>query len=387
MPVKFETKKVPMETLGEYLSEIRNGLGLTLEEVAQQTGLYEKFIYYIEQGKYQLLPPDVYVLGFLKKLANIYKVPETALIVQYKKERGIVENVSRDKISPQKNWRNWLEKITITPKFLTLSGSAALGVIAFFYIIAQVFAINRTPSLEIFEPKNDAVIKGSSISVVGKTEPGMVLAINGQNVFVQNDGTFHATVGVAPGQKELKVDAQNKFGKQSTKVLSLRVEEPTIAGASTVVPSDLQLELRFSKATKISMVRDGVEIADEIVPAQGIKSIVAQEKVVLTTSDAGSTVAILNGKELGVLGKSGQVLTIPFTKEATSLVGPAGQSEPTPVVTPEPVVTETPKAVAKKPAPQPEPVEEPEEPVSEPEAPAYTQPSTPASPGGSVTQN
>jgi cytoskeletal protein RodZ len=74
MPVKFETKKVPMETLGEYLSEIRLQFNFTLEEVAQKTGLYEKFIYYIEQGKYQLLPPDVYVLGFLKKLATVYKI-------------------------------------------------------------------------------------------------------------------------------------------------------------------------------------------------------------------------------------------------------------------------------------------------------------------------
>lgn len=337
MPVKFETKKVPMETLGEYLSEIRGQLNLTLEEVAQKTGLYEKFIYYIEQGKYQLLPPDVYVLGFLKKLAGIYKVSPESLLEQYKKERGIVENVARERIAPQRGWRSWLNKITVTPKLLTITGSVALSVFAFFYVVIQVFAINKTPSLEIMEPKNDAVISGTSVSVSGKTEPGITIAINGQNVFVQNDGTFHTTLGVAPGQKELKVDAVNKFGKQSSKTISMRVEEPQVAGAQTVIPSELQLELHFSKATKISLVRDGIQIPEEIVPAQGIKTIVADSKIILTTSDAGSTQVFLNGKDLGLLGRVGQALTIPFTRDASSLVAPLPTPTPAPASTPAPV--------------------------------------------------
>ncbi len=338
MSVKFETKKVPMETLGEYLSEIRTQLNLTLEEVAQKTGLYEKFVYYIEQGKYQLLPPDVYVLGFLKKLAAVYKVSPESLIDQYKKERGIVEHVAREKIAPQRSWRGWLQKVTITPRLLTITGSVTISVIAFFYVVVQVFAINKTPSLEILEPKNDAVINGTSVSVSGKTEPGIIISINGQNVFVQNDGTFHTTLGVAPGQKELKVEAQNKFGKQSTRIVSMRVEDPHVAGAETVVPSDLRLELRFSKATKISMIRDGIQIPDEVVPAQGVKTIVADTKIILTTSDAGSTSVFLNGKSLGILGALNQVLTIPFTKEAGNLVAPLpNPTTPTPTPVKKPV--------------------------------------------------
>ncbi len=377
MPVKFKQKKVPMETLGEYLSEIREQAGLTLEEVAQTTGLYEKFLYYIEQGKYQLLPPDVYVRGFLKKLAEVYKVSAEELLEQYKKERGIVEHAARETITPIKSWKQWLEKITITPKLITVTGSAVIGVIAFFYIVVQVFAINKTPSLDILEPKNDAVVSGTSVTVAGTTEPGIIVTINGQNVFVQNDGSFHTTLGVAPGQKELKIDAQNKFGKHSTRVLSMRVEEPHIAGAQTIVPSELNLELKFSRATKITVTRDGIEIPDEIVPAQGIKNIVGQDKIVLTTSDAGSTLATLNGRELGVLGRVGQPLTIPFTKEATALIGPMTTPEPEP--TPEPVVeTVTPKP---KPTPKPVPVEETPEPEPAPITnETITQPTTPANP-------
>lgn len=320
MPIEFETKKLSMETLGEYLLEVRNQFGLTLEEVSQKTGIYEKFIHYIETGKYHLLPPGVYVLGFLKKLAQIYNVSPEALQEQYRKERGIVEHQASEKLAGSKGWKSRLEKLTITPKLLTVSGSALVGVIAFLYIVFQVFAINKTPALAINEPKNDAVISGSSINVAGKTEAGITVSINGQNVFVDPDGNFHTTIGVAPGQKELKIEAANKFGKKNAQVLAMRVEEPHVAGAKTTVPSEMVLELKFTKDTRIEIEQDGAKLPSEVVPAGGVKEITAQDNVTVTTFDAGSTSVVLNGKEIGSLGKAGEKITVPFSKEAASLM-------------------------------------------------------------------
>lgn len=320
MPIEFETKKLPMETLGEYLLEVRSQFGYTLEDVSQKTGIYEKFVHYLETGKYHLLPPGVYVLGFLKKLAEIYDISSEALLEQYRKERGIVEHQASEKLAGQKNWKEWFKQITITPKLLTVSGSVAVGAIAFFYIVFQVFAINKTPNLAISEPKNDAVISGSSINVSGTTEPGITVSINGQNVFVNPSGEFRTTIGVAPGQKELKIEASNKFGKKNEQKLALRVEEAVVAGAETTVPSELQLELKFSKATKIEVEQDGNKMPTEIVPAGGIKQITAQDNVILTTFDAGSTKITLNGKEIGSLGKVGEKITIPFSKDAAELM-------------------------------------------------------------------
>jgi hypothetical protein len=203
---------------------------------------------------------------------------------------------------------------------LTISGSALVGVFAFLYIVFQVFAINKTPALAINEPKNDAVITGTSVNVAGKTEPGIIVAINGQNVFVDPSGNFRTTIGVAPGQKELKIQAVNKFGKTNDQMLALRVEETHIAGAETKIPSELQLELRFKKATKIEITKDGVKSATETAPAYSVKKITAQEEVTVTTFDAGNTQVTLNGNELGSLGKVGQKITIPFSKTSAILI-------------------------------------------------------------------
>lgn len=320
MPIEFETKKLSMETLGEYLGAVRAELGLTLEEVSQKTGIYEKFIHYMETGKYHLLPPSVYILGFIKKLAEVYKISADPLIAQYRKESGIVEHAASTKLAEEKNWKKRLENISITPKLITITSSLAVGLFAFLYVVFQVFAINQTPSLTISEPKNDTVISGTTVNVVGKTEPGITVAINGQNVFVDPSGNFHTTIGVAPGQKELKVQAENKFGKKSEENLALRVEEPKVAGAETVVPSQLKLELKFLKNTKLELERDGESIPIETVTAGTTKEVVANETITLTTFDAGSTEVILNGKALGTLGKGGEKITIPFTKDAINLM-------------------------------------------------------------------
>jgi cytoskeletal protein RodZ len=321
----FETKKVPLETLGEYLASVRENLGLSVAEVVESSGICEKYLLYLEAGQYQHLPPDVYIFGFLKKLAELYSVPDQTLLEQYKKERGIINQVANNLLAPQTGFRGWLAKLVITPKLITLAGGLGLVFIAVFYLVFQVSAINRTPSLKVFEPASGSIVKGSVVNVSGQADAGSVVSINGQNVFVDDQGKFNTSLSVAVGQKELAITAQNKFGKQSSQKLVVMVEDPALAAASAAplpapVSLGLNLELKFSRATTISINRDGEELAKETVPIDGVKNITAQSKIILTTSDAGSTKATLNGKELGILGRNKEKLTIPFTADSNLVV-------------------------------------------------------------------
>lgn len=315
MSEEFEIKKISQETLGEYLSAIRQQLGLSIEEVAKSTGILEKFVQAIEEGRYQVLPPDAYVLGFLKKLANAYSISSGDLLEQYKKEKGIVEQTARERIAAPHGWRASLSQISITPKLISLSIGVIFGAGAFLYVIAQVFSVNRTPALAIHEPNPNTVLAGSSIVFKGQTDPGMSVTVNGQNVMVQADGSFETTFGAAPGQKDFRVVATNKFGKERVETLSLRIDEPKVAGEVTMEPSEIVLELKFTRTTTINIKRDGVELPEETVPAGATKKVVAQDLIELTTSDAGHTQVSYNGKRLGTLGKVGQRITVPFTNE------------------------------------------------------------------------
>ena len=320
MSAEFEIKKVSQETLGEYLFSIRQHFGYTIEEVSQKTGIFEKFISAIEQGSYQLLPPDVYVLGFLRKIAEVYKISCDDLISQYKKEKGVALRTGLEKIVAKPTMRSYFSNLAITPKILTLGGGLLFGVGAFVYILFQALSVNRTPHLTIIDPKPDTVMQGSSVVVKGETEPGISITVNGQNVLVDSDGTFETTLGVAPGQKDFQFIATNKFGKQKTETVSLRIDEPQVAGEVTQTPSQLVLELQFSKTSTISVKTDGVQLPEEVLPSGALKKITANNEVEVTTSDAGNTKVSLNGKPLGALGKVGQKITVPFTQEAQELL-------------------------------------------------------------------
>ncbi len=318
----FETKKVAQETLGEYLYSIRQHLGLGIEEVAQKTGIFEKFILSLEQGKYQVLPPDVYVLGFLKKLSEFYRISCEDITEQFKKEKNLNIQTVRELITPAKGWRAVVSRISITPAFLTIASGAVLGLGAFVYVLFQVLSVNHTPALTILEPKSDTVLQGSSVEVKGKTEPGTTITVNDQTVLVQSDGSFQTTLGVAPGQKDFRFVATNRFGKSKTELVSLRIDDlPKVAGEVTTQPSELVLELKFNKATTISVKRDGQSLSQEIVPSGAIKKINAQDGIELTTSDAGNTEVTFNGKKMGILGKVGQTLTVPFNREDSDFIG------------------------------------------------------------------
>lgn len=316
----FEIKKISQETLGEYLFMVREKLGLTAGEVAQKTGILEKFLLAIEQGKYQTLPPDAYVLGFLKKLATAYSISCPDLLEQYKKEKGIVEQTARERMVAPQGWRSYIEQLSVTPKLISLSVGVLLGAGAFIYVLAQVFSVNRTPTLTILHPTSDTVVAGSSIDFKGQTQPGMSVTVNGQNVLVQADGTFATTLGVAPGQKDFRITATNKFGKERVEEISLRVDEPQVAGEVTEQPSEIVLELKFSKTTTININSDGLSLPEETVPAGASKKIVAKQLIELTTSDAGSTQVSYNGEKLGPLGKVGQKLTVPFGNDAEDVM-------------------------------------------------------------------
>lgn len=318
----FETKKVPIETLGEYLTEIRSHLGLTVAEVVEKTGIGERYLLNLEAGQYHHLPPQVYVFGFLKKLADFYALPLETLLSQYKKERGIIDQVTNKVLAPVKGWRSWRSKLVVTPRLITFVGGIGLVCIAVAYLVISVSLINKTPGLKILEPASGSVVKDSVITVSGQTDPGSTVAINGQNLFVDPQGNFHTTLGAAAGQKQLTVTAKNKFGKQSEQNLLVMVESPPLAinTAPQAAPSSgLSLELKFARPTIIDVSRDGVDLAKETVPADGTKTILADNKIVLKTSDAGSIRAVLNGKDLGVLGRTKEPLTIPFTTDNSAV--------------------------------------------------------------------
>jgi len=318
----FEKKKIRIETLNEYLKAIREHLNLSLEEVAEKAGVKNKFLIYLESGQFTMLPADVYVLGFLRKLAQIYGISPEVLIEQYKKEQGIQAQIAKSSKLSKSGLAGLLENLIITPKLVSLAVGVAFVAISVGYIIWQVLSINKTPALEIFEPKDRQMVAGSMVEIKGKTDPGMVVAVNQQNVFVDTNGNFQTQLGISAGPKEFTITAKNKFDKVVTRTISVVGQSQAAA-----INGKLELKLNFMAEVVLDYSIDDQVPVNRVLKSGDSITLLAKNKVLVSTSNAGATRAVLNNQPLGVLGRAGESLNnISFFAESGNINNSSKQS-------------------------------------------------------------
>lgn len=314
----FEQRKIQKETLGEYLTVIRTSQSLSLPAVAAATGVTEKFLELLEAGRYSELPPDVYTCGFLRRLALYYRIDPEEILPQYKKERDISLQLG-SKIIPVSRvlWRKFL---IVTPARISIAGLLLFILATVGYVLYEVRSINHVPVIVLDEPVNGAAVKDSFVRASGHTDAGNQLAINGADVLVAEDGRFATTISVGSGTRQLDFVARNKFGKQSSRVISIVGQ----TGPGAVVapnPTAVTLVVRASSPVTITVTVDGKPLSAERVETGETRQFTAAGQLLLSTSNAGSTHVTVNGQSLGPLGRAGEALRdIPFTPASTLLV-------------------------------------------------------------------
>lgn len=313
--VFFQTKKIKLETLSEYLKAVRKEHQLSLEETASKTGLSLKVLKSLEEGLFENLPATVYVASFLAKLAQVYNIDKQALIEQFEIERNIFKNVKlADKPKGKQPFG-----FVITAKSLSLVGVLIFAGVAVVYVIWQVLAIGKVPLLEITTPKNLAIVEKSNIEIAGKTDPGTTISVNNQAVYVDSEGNFTANVSLSPGLKELVVVAENRFKRSTSKTLNIINQSKT----ETDSQINVKLELEFTGSLEISYKIDGGPEIREFTKPNNKKIIEAKKLILFSASDAGAVKAKVNGQAYGFLGRAGEKLTdIPFSQESGTIKEP-----------------------------------------------------------------
>jgi hypothetical protein len=143
----------------------------------------------------------------------------------------------------------------------------------------------------------------------------MSVAVNGQNVFVDNEGNFQTQIGVSAGPKDIEIIAKNKFDKSISKKISITGEAQ---GAK--LPNSLELKIDALEDVIIRFVIDNKAAEEVTMYKSGSKILNAEKKIIISTSNAGATLVAIDGKSLGVLGRAGERLeNIPFSAESANI--------------------------------------------------------------------
>ena len=103
--------------------------------------------------------------------------------------------------------------VTITPKIVTVFLSLIILSVVGYYLWHQLSSFNSKPYLFISSPLADEITSDSEIIVSGETEIGIVLKINREDVFVDENGYFTESIMLHPGKNVIIIEAVNRFDK------------------------------------------------------------------------------------------------------------------------------------------------------------------------------
>lgn len=206
-----------LPSFGEQLKKAREEAGLTKEKVSQLLSLPERYLDYLEEEEMEKLPANVYTKGFLRKYAKLLELDENELVSEYEREARIADHLKGRTHQALPILR--ARRLVVTPKTISWS----LGAIVIFFIVGyffyQLHFLLSPPSLILLEPsQTDFIATDSLVVFKGQTEPGAKLTINGQQSYIDKDGKFEQTIGLAQGLNIIKVEATSRFGKISEAV-------------------------------------------------------------------------------------------------------------------------------------------------------------------------
>jgi hypothetical protein len=248
----FTTKAVKIETLGDYLHQIREQLNFDVKTISILTQIKPTYLESLEKGDWAALPSDVYIRGFIKSLARVYNLDEKTLIEQYEKEHGFLPK-SREQKQETKY------KFNFTPKTIIVLVSLLLGVLAVGYVATQIRSVLAAPVLELSEPSGDVTIQGNSVVIAGRSEIGADVTINEQIVLTDKNGQFTESLILSSGINVIEVVSKNKFNRVSRIVRKVNAEIPQTNVAAPVAPVSIVIEVGPESAW-IYLEADGVVV-------------------------------------------------------------------------------------------------------------------------------
>jgi cytoskeletal protein RodZ len=208
----FILKKVQKkDSVGLILKQARERLGLSLENIASQIDIKSDYLSFIEDGCWNELPGECYLVVFIKKYSS-------ALGIKWEKiQKGFEEEKKKFKFIEIKNYSDGNKNINISaPK---IARQAIIFVVLFFlvaYISSQIWNTVSSPKLVILNPSEERTAQNSQfINIVGETDKNAKVWINGVEILPDTEGFFSSTVDLSSDLNIIKVEAKKKYSRSA----------------------------------------------------------------------------------------------------------------------------------------------------------------------------
>ena len=314
--VELKTPVLPADKIfveiGTQIRERRELISLTVEEVERHTKLRASFIKALEAGTYDKLPSPVQTRGMLANYAAFLDIDADTILLRFAdglqaRRHEKYAEIPREKIQTQVN-----PSMPFLRSFI--AGDLVFGVAMIVVLIAlAVWGVGRVVSSQ--EAKNAAPAAPLIVDVIGDDLPTESVAVT-----------------------SLPVD--ERLTTPTVDALFALDAPLTVESTANVVVSVFALERVF-----VRISADGKLVFEGRLAPREIKIFEATNQVVILTGNAAALRVTYNGRDLGLMGNVGEVVSRVYL--VTGIATPTATISRTPTntlpatMTPTPTLTPT----------------------------------------------
>lgn len=197
-----------MKTIGGAIKEARTRKKYSLSKLEEVTKIKKDFISALEKEDWGSLPEFPVLSGFVKSIAGALGASEKSLLALLRRDYP-PQALS---INPKPDVG---EKFVWSPKLTFAVGVGIIMVLVLGYLGIQYKKFISPPSLNVFTPEEEQVVKERRVKVTGKTDGDAIVKINNQPVLLDSEGNFEAEIEIFEGTNEIVVKAQSRAGKET----------------------------------------------------------------------------------------------------------------------------------------------------------------------------
>lgn len=184
--------------------------GLTLDKLSQITGVSERSLALILEERFDKLPPEPYVHGYIIKIAEALNLDGQKLWQEYLKNNEEIRRSGQEDILPPNRFA-----IPRINKKIAVGVIAAILILG--YLAVRLPAIFGQPEIIIQGMDNNpTVVLEASTTIHGIMNPADELKINGEIIYPDKDGNFQKNVLLQSGFNNIVFQIKKLLGKTYT---------------------------------------------------------------------------------------------------------------------------------------------------------------------------
>ncbi len=208
-----------------FLNEKMKEHRLSPKQLSELSGISIKHIEAICRGRLEEAPAAPYLRGYLIALGRIMDFDGEAWWEKVKIDRSVANSGPTDTLPENR----FLKSAYLRRWFI--AGAVLLLILV--YAGSRYTKILGEPGLAITNPKETSITtQNSDFILQGTLTDGDELSINGDNVPLQNDGSWEKELTLQPGVNILEVVAKKFLGRSVTETRRI-VYEPPVAPTSS----------------------------------------------------------------------------------------------------------------------------------------------------------